>query len=78
MNEPSEQSSGSELRLVLVLDGYLAALQAGAAPSQDELLEQHPDLATDLHIEGMPFYPWHILPKGRCSRPAAREEKCDS
>ena len=37
-----------DARLVQVLDEYLAAVQAGRAPSKAELLASHPDLADDL------------------------------
>lgn len=40
--------SGTESRLVQVLESYLAACQAGTAPDQHELLARHPELAEDL------------------------------
>ena len=44
----SKSKSPSETRLVEVLDAYLAAAQEGRAPSRDELLADHPELAEDL------------------------------
>jgi serine/threonine-protein kinase len=41
-------SSPSDLRLQQVLHAYLEALDAGRAPSREELLRQHPDLADEL------------------------------
>jgi eukaryotic-like serine/threonine-protein kinase len=38
----------SEVRLVEVLDAYLAAAQDGTAPARDALLAEHPELAEDL------------------------------
>src|SRR5262245_48071299 len=37
-----------DARLVQVLDDYLAALQAGAAPAREEFLARYPDLAEAL------------------------------
>jgi serine/threonine protein kinase len=42
---PSKPKSLSETRLVEVLDAYLAAAQEGVAPSRDELLAEHPEIA---------------------------------
>jgi serine/threonine protein kinase len=47
VTEPID-SSNTDARLVQVLDGYLAALQAGTAPDRGDLLARHPDLAADL------------------------------
>src|SRR5207253_6628483 len=44
----SKPKSPSEVRLVEVLDAYLAAAQEGVAPSRDELLAKHPEMAEDL------------------------------
>jgi serine/threonine protein kinase len=44
----SQPKSPSEVRLVEVLDAYLAAAQEGRAPTRDELLADHPELAEDL------------------------------
>ncbi len=44
----SKSKSPSEVRLVEVLDAYLAAAQEGPAPARDELLADHPELAEDL------------------------------
>jgi len=44
----SKTKSPSEVRLVEVLDAYMAAAQEGRAPARDELLAQHPELAEDL------------------------------
>jgi eukaryotic-like serine/threonine-protein kinase len=41
-------TTSSEVRLVEVLDAYMAAAQEGRAPSRDELLADHPELADDL------------------------------
>ena len=42
------QRTKSEVRLVEVLDAYLAAAQEGTAPARDALLAEHPELAEDL------------------------------
>ena len=44
----SKTKSPSEVRLVEVLDAYLAAAQEGNAPARDVLLAEHPELAEDL------------------------------
>ncbi len=44
----SKSKSPSEVRLVEVLDAYLAAAQEGQAPSRGELLAEYPELAEDL------------------------------
>jgi len=44
----SKSKSPSEVRLVEVLDAYMAAAQEGRAPARDELLAEHPELAEDL------------------------------
>ena len=44
----SKPKSTSETRLVEVLDAYLAAAQEGTAPSREELLADHPEMAEDL------------------------------
>ncbi len=44
----SMSQSPSETRLVEVLDDYLAAAQEGRAPTREELLAAHPELAADL------------------------------
>ena len=41
-------SSVPEQKLDLVLHGYLQAIDAGQSPDQEELLLQHPDLASEL------------------------------
>ena len=43
-----QTSSKFESRLVQVLDEYLAAVQAGQAPSKEVLLAHYPELAGDL------------------------------
>ena len=43
-----KSKSPSEVRLVEVLDAYLAAAQEGTAPARDELLAEYPELAEDL------------------------------
>jgi WD40 repeat protein/serine/threonine protein kinase len=48
MSISSPNAVGSDSRLVKILDGYLAALQAGNPPNKDALLAQHPGLAEDL------------------------------
>jgi hypothetical protein len=48
MNPSRHRITGSDSHLVQVLDGYLAALQAGTAPDKEELLAQYPELAEDL------------------------------
>ena len=48
MNGPVLSTTGSEFRLVKVLDDYLAAEQRGDAPDKSALLAAHPDLADDL------------------------------
>jgi WD40 repeat protein len=45
---PNKSQSSSETRLVEVLDAYLAAAQEGRAPTREELLAAHPELAADL------------------------------
>jgi eukaryotic-like serine/threonine-protein kinase len=44
----SKPTTSSEVRLVEVLDAYMAAAQEGRAPARDELLAAHPELAEDL------------------------------
>jgi len=44
----SKSKSPSEVRLVEVLDAYMAAAQEGRAPGRDELLAEYPELAEDL------------------------------
>ncbi len=44
----SKPTTASEVRLVEVLDAYMAAAQEGRAPTRDELLAEHPELAEDL------------------------------
>jgi eukaryotic-like serine/threonine-protein kinase len=44
----SKSKSPSEVRLVEVLDAYLAAAQEGTAPAREVLLGEHPELAEDL------------------------------
>ena len=48
MSGPILSATGSECRLVNVLDDYLAALQRGDPPDKSALLAAHPDLAEDL------------------------------
>jgi hypothetical protein len=48
MNEQPPSCSQLDDRLAQVLDGYLAAVQAGTPPDRDELLARHPELAGDL------------------------------
>src|SRR5262245_11709524 len=45
---PSNTNSPSEARLVEVLDAYLAAAEEGRAPTREELLAEHPELASKL------------------------------
>lgn len=47
---PSEhrESASKEQRIQEILHAYLQAVDAGQAPSQDEVLRQHPDLADEL------------------------------
>jgi WD40 repeat protein len=44
----SKPTTASEVRLVEVLEAYMAAAQEGRAPTRDELLAEHPELAEDL------------------------------
>jgi hypothetical protein len=44
----SKSKSASEVRLVQVLDAYLAAAQEGTAPARGVLLAEYPELAEDL------------------------------
>jgi serine/threonine protein kinase len=44
----SRPKSASEARLVEILDAFLAAAQEGVAPSREELLAEHPEMAEDL------------------------------
>ncbi|HEV2945737.1 MAG TPA: tetratricopeptide repeat protein [Gemmataceae bacterium] len=48
MSPVLQTPSESESRLVQVLDEYLAALDAGKAPSKEEFLARYPELAGDL------------------------------
>jgi WD40 repeat protein/serine/threonine protein kinase len=48
MNDNVSASVDKDACLAEVLDAYLATLHAGTAPSQEELLARHPDLAGDL------------------------------
>jgi tRNA A-37 threonylcarbamoyl transferase component Bud32 len=49
--------SGNAAELALVLEAYMAALQAGKAPSRDQLLAAHPELAAQLEpcLAGIEF-----------------------
>jgi hypothetical protein len=48
-DKPRQSASvDKDASLAEVLDAYLAGLHAGTAPSQEELLARHPDLAGDL------------------------------
>ncbi|MGN6543948.1 MAG: protein kinase domain-containing protein, partial [Aureliella sp.] len=51
------QAYGSADAVVRVLDEYLAALKAGQAPSRDELLARHPEMASQLEacLAGLDF-----------------------
>ena len=44
----SKSQTQSEVRLVEVLDAYLAADHDGTAPARDALLAEYPELASDL------------------------------
>lgn len=48
MSPVLQTPSKSESRLVQVLDEYLAALDAGKAPSKEEFIARYPELAGDL------------------------------
>jgi tetratricopeptide (TPR) repeat protein/tRNA A-37 threonylcarbamoyl transferase component Bud32 len=48
MSKPAPSATGSESRLVKVLDDYLAAAQRGDPPDKSALLAAHPELADDL------------------------------
>jgi serine/threonine protein kinase len=48
MNSASQNQVGRDARLVQILDNYLAGLESHDAPSREELLAAHPDLADDL------------------------------
>ena len=49
--------SGPGAELAAILDGYLAALQAGQAPDRRQLLDAHPELAAELEacLAGIDF-----------------------
>jgi serine/threonine protein kinase len=48
MSAPSVSRTGSESRLVKILDDFLAAVQRGEPPDRTALLAAHPDLAEEL------------------------------
>ncbi len=48
MNATTLKQPNHEEQLAEILEAYLADLEAGRAPSEAELLQRHPDLATDL------------------------------
>ena len=48
MNDTSADTRHQQERLALVLEQYLADLQAGQAPDRSTLIAQHPDLAAEL------------------------------
>src|SRR5436190_13195735 len=48
MNHTLPPSADHDARLAEILDDYLAALEAGTAPTREELCGQHPALADDL------------------------------
>jgi len=48
MTQVVHNTEGLDARLVLVLDQYLDALQAGKAPARAELIAKYPDLAEEL------------------------------
>jgi serine/threonine protein kinase len=48
MSLQAPSATGSESRLVKILDDFLAALQRGDSPDRSAILAQHPDLADDL------------------------------
>jgi serine/threonine protein kinase len=48
MNEVVSAPAAVDAHLAEVLDAYLAAMEAGAAPARAELLAQHPELADQL------------------------------
>jgi eukaryotic-like serine/threonine-protein kinase len=48
MNAPSTSRTGSESRLVKILDDFLAAVHRGDPPNRATLLAAHPDLAEEL------------------------------
>lgn len=54
---PGEEAGDSAFEVVRILDEYLEALKRGTAPSRDELLARHPDLAPQLRacLEGVEF-----------------------
>jgi WD40 repeat protein len=45
---PASHDSAKDRRLEAVLHSYLQAVDAGQAPARDALLQQHPDLASEL------------------------------
>ncbi len=59
-------------RLAAILDGYVAALEDGAAPSKEELLALHPEFAADLEecLSSLDFLRWSGLgPTGTETKP---------
>jgi WD40 repeat protein/tRNA A-37 threonylcarbamoyl transferase component Bud32 len=48
MSTEADELGDREQRLQAILLGYLQALDAGKAPSRQELLDQHPEFASDL------------------------------
>src|SRR5579884_3541807 len=48
MSKPADPRSDSQARVNQVIAAWLEALDAGRAPSREELIARHPDLADEL------------------------------
>ncbi len=67
---PNESSPSRDSRLERVIAEYLQQLEAGHAPSQDDLLQAHPDLAASLKA----FFADHRRMRDLAARPGLAQD----